>query len=223
MNEANKTYIPAAGRDWRLPFYDLMAKLLGADRARASFIEGVSIAPGARILEIGCGTGSMLLVLKQVQPMAELAGLDPDPKALALARRKAERAGVAVRLDQGYAEALGYGSGTFDHVVSSLMYHHLSASGKEQMLQEVGRVLKPGGLFHMLDFDGAEAGKHAFLARRMHVSLHLEENSEDRVLERIRGAGFADAVVVGRQATRLSRMVSYRARAPEARDAHRRK
>jgi hypothetical protein len=84
------------------------------------------------------------------------------------------------------------------------------------MLQEVRRVLKPGGLFHMLDFDGAHAHGHGSWQRRMHVTLHLEENSVDQVLERMRVAGFANARVVGRQSSLLRRLALYRASAPDA-------
>ncbi|HEX7118829.1 MAG TPA: class I SAM-dependent methyltransferase [Longimicrobiales bacterium] len=216
MSDEQRTYIPAAGRHWGLPFYDLLAKLLGADRARARLVEGVSSAPGERILEIGCGTGSMLLLLKRAQPDAEVVGLDPDPKALSIARRKATGAGVEIRLDRGYADALPYDEGTFDHVVSSFMFHHLSSSEKEDALSEVRRVLRPGGRFHLLDFDGMGAGGHGIVARRIHASRRLEDNGEERVLRFLGSAGLVEASVAGRVTTRFARMVWFRAAAPDA-------
>jgi ubiquinone/menaquinone biosynthesis C-methylase UbiE len=68
-----------------------MAKLLGADAARVLLAEQAACGTGHRVLEIGCGTGSLLLLLKKTQPGAEVVGLDPDPNALAIARRKGER------------------------------------------------------------------------------------------------------------------------------------
>ena len=126
MAEASgRPYVPAAGKHWRLPMYDLMAKVLGADAVRRVLVQQVACRAGDRVLEIGCGTGSLLLAVKQAQPGAEVVGLDPDPAALAIARRKADRAGVPIRTDQGYADELPYADASFDRVLSSRMFHHL--------------------------------------------------------------------------------------------------
>ena len=214
MSHTHGSYVPAAGRHWALPFYDLIAKVMGADGARARLVEQASCGPGDRVLEIGCGTGSLLLMLKRAQPAAEVTGLDPDPAALAVARRKAGRAGVALRLDPGFSERLPYPDGAFDRVVSSLMFHHLSRPVKEQTLREVRRVLGPGGRFHMVDFDGPRDGGHGFLARRLHPDSVLGDNRPERVLELLGAAGLASAAVVGDRAGRLGRVVFYRASAP---------
>src|SRR5215218_5799353 len=113
--------LPAAGRHWALPFYDLLAKALGADRARRALAEQAAGAAPGRFLEIGCGTGSLLMLLKRAHPAAEVIGLDPDPSALAIARRKASRAGVQIQLTEGFADALPYPDGSIDRLFSSLM------------------------------------------------------------------------------------------------------
>jgi ubiquinone/menaquinone biosynthesis C-methylase UbiE len=81
-----------------------------------------------------------------------VVGLDPDPKALAIAKRKAQRAGLAIQLDQGFSDGLPYPDASFDRVFSSLMFHHLKAEEKAATLREVRRVLRPGGSLHLLDF-----------------------------------------------------------------------
>jgi ubiquinone/menaquinone biosynthesis C-methylase UbiE len=210
----SRPYLPAAGKHWRLPFYDLLAKLMGADAARVPLVQQADCRPGDRVLEIGCGTGSLLLLLKQSQPAADVTGLDPDPAALDIARRKAERAGVELRLDQGFADELPYDDGSLDRVLSSFMFHHLSRQVKEKTLREVRRVLKPRGRFHMVDFAGPGAGHRGFLARRIHSSQHLRDNDEHRVLGMMRDAGLADAEVVGRRPSHLGGVVYYRASAP---------
>ena len=122
---SQRTYLPAAGRDSLLPLYDLMTKLMGADRARRRLLDQAQIRPGHRILDIGCGTGSLLIQLKSLYPRTDVVGLDPDPKALARARRKAARAAVSIHLDQGFGDELPYPEASFDRVLSSLMFHHI--------------------------------------------------------------------------------------------------
>src|SRR5215831_9916432 len=102
MSKSQRTYLPAAGRDLFLPMYDLIAKVLGADGARQTLFELAPLRPGDRVLDIGCGTGTFATMLKQRNPGVEVTGLDPDPKALARARHKAEQAEVTVRFDQGF-------------------------------------------------------------------------------------------------------------------------
>lgn len=209
-----RSFVPAAGKHWRLPFYDLIANLLGADAARGPLVDQADVQPEHRVLEIGCGTGSLLVLLKHRQTAAEIVGLDPDPAALAIAGRKARRAGLSVRLEKGFADELPYPDGIFDRVLSSFMFHHLSRSVKEATLREVRRVLKPGGRFHMVDFAGPGSGHRGFLARHIHSNQHLRDNDEARVLGMLHEAGLADASVVARRSSPLGGMVYYAAVSP---------
>jgi ubiquinone/menaquinone biosynthesis C-methylase UbiE len=217
MAHTHRSYVPAAGKHWRLPFYDLMARLLGADAGRMPLVEQAGCGPGDRVLEIGCGTGSLLVLVGRTQPGVELVGLDPDPAALAIAERKGRKAGVALRLDQEFADDLPYPDASFDRVLSSYMFHHLPRAVKEGTLREVRRVLRPGGRFHMVDFAGPGSGHRGFLARRIHADQHLVDNDEDRVLAYLRGAGFDDAAVVARRPGHLGSSLFYRASAPPPR------
>ncbi|HEX5869602.1 MAG TPA: methyltransferase domain-containing protein [Longimicrobium sp.] len=216
-DSTSRSYVPAAGKHWRLPFYDLMARLMGADAARALFVEQVACRPGDRVLEIGCGTGSLLVLVKKAQPGAEAVGLDPDPAALAIARRKAGRAGIDIRLDEGFADALPYPDASFDRVLSSFMYHHLSRQVKADTLREVRRVLKPGGRFHMVDFAPSGAsGKRGFAAHLIHADRHLKDNAPDRVLAALHDAGLADAQLLIVRPSRIGSTAYYQASAPSS-------
>src|SRR5215469_12682293 len=187
--ESRRTYLPAAGHDWTLPFYDPIVKLLGGEKARRVLIDQAALQPGHRVLDIGCGTGTTAVLVKRQHPDVEVIGIDPDPKALARARRKAARAGVAIQLDRGYGDNLPYPEGSFDRVLSSLMFHHLGLEDKERTLHAARRVLKPGGEFHMVDFVGAE-DVHGFLNRLLHSRVRLKDNSERRIVELAQQAGF---------------------------------
>jgi ubiquinone/menaquinone biosynthesis C-methylase UbiE len=191
MNTASgRTYLPAAGHDIFLPFYDVMTELIGANRVRRALLDRLTFAPGSKALDIGCGTGTFVVLLKRLHPQVQVTGLDPDCKALARACRKAERAGTEVELVQGFSQELRFADGAFDHVFSSFMFHHLDADLKQATLRDVRRVLKPGGRFHLLDFGGSDSGRYGFLARLFHSHSRLRDNAESRILNLLQAAGF---------------------------------
>jgi len=217
MSESTRTYLPAAGHDWTLPLYDPIVKLLGGDRARRILLDQAALQPGYRALDIGCGTGTLAILSKRLHPDVAIVGIDPDPKALARARRKASRAGVSIQFDQGFGDELPYPEASFDRVFSSFMFHHLPSAEKGKTLRAVRRVLKPGGAFHMLDFEGPEGGTHGVLAHLFHSSERLKENSENQVLSLMRQSGLSDPSKVDEQAMLFGRIAYFRAVA-EGRD-----
>jgi len=190
MSNTRRKYLPAAGRDLFLPLYDLTAKLLGADGARQTLLELAPLRPGDRVLDIGCGTGTFATILKERYAGVDVTGLDPDPKALARARQKAERASVAVRFEQGFADSLAYPAASFDAVFSSFMFHHLEGSNREKTLREVRRVLRPGGSFYLLDFEVSQSGHGLF--NLFHSGERMRDNTESRLLGLMEDAGFSD-------------------------------
>jgi ubiquinone/menaquinone biosynthesis C-methylase UbiE len=193
LSETRREFLPAAGRDVFLPLYDPVVSFMGAARAREELIKQASIQPNQRVLDLGCGTGTLVVLLKRKYPAAETVGVDPDPKALQRAQKKIRRAGVAVQLDEGFADALPYEAGTFDRVLSSFMLHHLEEHEREKTLREVLRVLKPVGTFHLLDFAGGEDKAPGRLGRLVNSHARLEDNSQQRILQLMRRAGFTNA------------------------------
>ena len=196
MSHAHRAFLPAAGLDLLLPLYDPMVKLLGADRARRKLFDQASVQPQHRVLDIGCGTGTFAVAIKRWVPNVAVVGLDPDPKALARSRRKAARAGISIRFDQGFANALPYSDATFDRVFSSLMFHHLPPAAKLATLREVLRVLKPGGSLHLLDFEQEGPRSHNPLARWLHSPKRMQDNTREQILDWLREAAFREVRVV---------------------------
>jgi ubiquinone/menaquinone biosynthesis C-methylase UbiE len=188
-------YLPAMGRDRLLPLYDAFTWLLGVPRVHRRLAVRAAVAPGHRVLEVGCGTGNLALRVRRMHPDAEVLGLDPDPLALARARRKADRRGLAVHWDRGSAAALPYADESVDRVLSAFMFHHLDEDAKVLMLAEVRRVLRPGGQLHLTDFGGHH---HGIAGRWVHRSEHLRANAGDAVPARMRDAGFTDVRTGGR-------------------------
>ncbi len=216
IDESERSYIPAFGKRWLLPLYDPFLWLLGADASKRPLIEQAQIQPGFRVLDIGCGTGSLAVLIKKLEREAEVVGLDPDPAALSAAKRKAKRAGLSVEFDRGFSDHMPYADGSFDRVFSSFMFHHLAADEKSATLAEIRRVLKTGGSLHLLDFvrtHGAHSGteKHGPL---IHRRGPVAERIEGRMTSLLDEAGFVDAREVTRGKIFFGPIAYYRAASP---------
>ena len=192
---SQREFVPAAGRDVFLPLYDPIVSLMGFDSARRELISSANIEPGHRVLDIGCGTGTLVVQLKRQYGPAQVVGLDPDPKALRRARLKAVRADVSVQLDQGFANELPYKRASFDRVFSSFMFHHLNKQERENMLREVLRTLKPGGSFHFVDFIVDDAS-HGFFDRLFRSHAQMKDNSDEQIRDLMSHGGFKNPVKV---------------------------
>ncbi len=153
-----------------------------------------------------------------------MIGLDPDPRVLAIAARKARRAGVTLRLDRGYADRLPYPDGSVDRVLSAFMLHHLPADQQHDALREVRRVLAPGGRLHLLDIDGSAPSAAGRLLRLGHLHTAEQHGAEhhgpagphahadpDAALAAFEKAGLVDAAVVAHGAMPLGGFSFYRA------------
>ncbi len=165
MSHSTRSFVPAAGVDWLLPLYDPLLRLMGEDHIKGALIDAADPRPGDRVLDLGCGTGTLAVLLKGRRPEVEVCGLDPDPKALARARRKAERNGAKVEWRQGFADELPFPDASFDRVVSSLVFHHLPPAAVRATVPEIRRILRPAGSVHVLDFGSAGHGLHGLLAK----------------------------------------------------------
>lgn len=192
--ETRRGFVPAMGRDWLLPIYDPLTKLLGLSRVRQALLGQAALGSRARVLDVGCGTGSLAVLIKQQHPTVDVVGFDPDPRALAKGDRKARRAGISIHFDRGFADALPYPDASFDRVFSSFMFHHLERAEKTQTLREVHRVLKPGGRLHLVDF--AASAEHGAVSR-LHSHHRLADNAEHDVVALLTQAGFADPTITG--------------------------
>lgn len=204
-------YLPAAGRDAFLPFYDLLTAAFGVSRVHRTLIDQAKLADGQRVLEIGCGTGNLSIRAKRAHPGVELIGSDPDPLALARAQRKAHGL-EGILFERGYAQRLPYPDATFDRVLSALMLHHLDQATKAATAAEVLRVLRPGGSLHLVDFAGQDHGMHGFVSRRILKSGHIADNS---IPELLTAAGLARVQTASHRLRIMGNITYYQATRPQ--------
>ena len=197
--------------------YDLTRKyyLFGRDR----LIDEMAPAPGARIVEVGCGTARNLIRLARKYPGRELFGLDASSAMLETAKASLARAGLSdrVRLAHGYAEKLTpalFGErDSFDDIVFS--YSLSMIPDWKGALDAARGALSPGGRIHIVDFGDLNG-----LARPARAALlawlglfHVEPRAELlRAFERSAARCERFTLLAGRYAFRLS---AFGSRIPE--------
>ena len=120
------------------------------DWNREAVIKAITGNP-RKILDLGCGTGSTTLMIKQAFPDAEVIGLDLSPQMLVMSNYKAQQAGLDIQWVHGMAEATKFADGEFDVVTASLLLHETPPSVSQAVLHEAYRLLKPGGKVIILD------------------------------------------------------------------------
>ena len=210
MHDRPAGYVPAAGRDWLLPLYDPFLRWVMRENVfKSRLVHEADIRGGGRVLDLGCGTGTLTLLVERLHPDARVTGLDGDPKVLEIARRKAGAVGSRIALDRGLCYDLPYPDACFDRVLSSLVFHHLTRERKRETLREVSRVLAPGGSLHVVDF-GPSTGLRARLVELFEHGENVRDNLEGRLLDLMREAGFGDAVESGRHRTAFASLAFYR-------------
>jgi ubiquinone/menaquinone biosynthesis C-methylase UbiE len=147
-------FTPAAGRFAPTRLYDPVVALTRERLWRSLAVMYVAPRPGDTIADVGCGTGSLAVLLGRVEPLAHIIGLDPDGEVLKVARDKADAAGVTVdwRVSMGDALVDALGTASVDTVMSSLVLHQCPLPMKRAVLAAMHAVLKAGGKLVIADF-----------------------------------------------------------------------
>ncbi|NET37706.1 MAG: methyltransferase domain-containing protein [Cyanothece sp. SIO1E1] len=117
---------------------------------RQGLIDQIESKP-RRILDLGCGTGSTTVLLKQTFPQAEVIGLDLSPYMLVMAEHKALKAHLVIEFVHGNAEHTMFPDASFDLVTASLLFHETPPEVTRAILRESYRLLTVGGEILVLD------------------------------------------------------------------------
>jgi ubiquinone/menaquinone biosynthesis C-methylase UbiE len=165
-----------------------------------------------RVLDVGCGTGTLLMLLSRTG--AHAAGVDGDTNILEIARSKRARSDAPFALVAGLSDALPFPNSVFDRVFSTLMLHHLDDSAKIATLREVRRVLRPRGELHVADWGPPHTPLMRVLSMLMKAldgSATTHANITGRIPAFCRQAGFVGVEVRSRRRTPFGTLASYAA------------
>ncbi|MGE7776653.1 class I SAM-dependent methyltransferase [Chitinophaga sp. NPDC101104] len=159
-----KTYIPALGYGFLTGWYDLAIKLTMPERKfRGRLVDELAPRDGEAILEFGFGTGQNIIFAHRRNNKTALTGIDIDPAIKAIAEYKFNKLGLDVALQLYDGATFPFADNSFDKVFSALVFHQLDRETKLACLEEIFRVLKPGGRLVIGDW-GRARNKSARMA-----------------------------------------------------------
>ncbi len=215
MPKHSTKFIPALGFNQLTPLYDLVMQLTMRELTfKRRLVEEMRIEKSHRVLDSGCGTATLTILIKRTYPEVEIIGIDIDPKILDIAKSKVQKAGVDIKLDQGSAFELPYPDNSFDRTVSSLVIHHLTHENKVRTFREIFRVLKPGGEMHIADFGKPQNILMYLIARFFGLFEDTSDNIKGLLPQMFGEAGFEQVEETARYATMFGTLSLYKARKP---------
>ena len=215
-----QSFTPALGYPRLTPLYDVAIASLTRERIwRDALVHSIRPTSGDRILDVGCGTGSLALKLKKLAPSASVFGLDPDPQVLARASKKAQQDSLVVDWREGFLTAeFVTAIRPMNKVVSSLVLHQTPVDEKRRILALIGQVLEPGGTLHIADYGLQRTTLMRTLFRRTVQAIDGTEdtapNADGKLLEYMREAGFESVAELKVVPTPTGSISIYRAQSP---------
>lgn len=190
-------FAPAFISNFFTPLYDLILEQGGLGKSlQERIIKALDIIDGETILDVGCGTGGLLVMLKKKYSNSKIVGTDPDEKILELAREKVSKNDVDVQLLNAWSEKQPFKDGLFDIVISSLTFHHLPTEIKREALREVKRILKSDERFLLVDIGKPDnlIWKIKFLLdpeRLFSTKEYMRDNLEGKIPNILLDEGFS--------------------------------
>ncbi len=196
-----KTYTPALRFHRLTGAYDwVLSRAMPEKAFKSALLSQASIAPAHRVLDFGCGTGTLTLMAQAAVPEAQVMGVDVDEGALTIARSKAASENSAVTFLKISSGLLPFEDGSFDLVLSCLVFHHLRRDEKVAALAECRRVLRPSGVIHIADWGhpGTSLLRAGFFLTQLLDGFETTgDNVRGRMPELITQAGFLDVMDTG--------------------------
>ena len=175
----------SASDTWSGASYERIAETFAPIHDR--IVEALAIEPGARVLDVACGTGGV--ALRAARAGAEVTGIDISADQIAKARRAAEEEGLAIRFDEGDCQELPYGDAEFDAVASA--FGAVFAPDQERTAGELARVCRPGGRFALTAWPADEWSEvHARAGRVFVEDVDAREWAKEAHVRALLGDAF---------------------------------
>ena len=193
-------------------------RLCRAHAWRPAVVAALAPRPGERIVDLGCGPGTLARLVAAAQPRAEVVGVDPDPVMLARAARTAAPDGLRfVRADATALPDTAPFDRPFDACVSSLMFHHLTSPEKRTALDQALRLLPPRGRLVVADWGPPRGffGRAAFVVTRLFDGFAVTRaHADGSFAAMLADTGVAEFTERGRWPTAVGTLCLYTARKP---------
>lgn len=205
-------YIPALRYHVLTPIYDVFIKLVVPEKkVKNRTVELAQLKTGEHLLDFGCGTGTLLKLLIEKHPDIECTGIDNDPRMLKVAAEKLQ--GISnVKLVEYVGHPMPFTGNSFDAVVSTWVFHHLTNKQKTQAFTEIYRVLQPNGKLVVADWGKPQNALMKFLFVILQIVDNFETtriNFEGRLPEFMQAANFRDVKTIESQSTMLGTLTYY--------------
>jgi ubiquinone/menaquinone biosynthesis C-methylase UbiE len=205
--DRRQQFVPALRFDALTRIYDPIVAVTSREGAfKRRLLQHARIRDGESVLDVACGTGTLAIEIKKDRPKTKVAAIDGDDAILAKAMAKATEAGVQVDFLRGLSNELPYDTRSFDVVVSTLFFHHLTDEAKADSAEEIKRVLRLGGRVLIADWGRPQDP----LMRLMFLNVQIldgfrntSSNVAGKLPEFLRDAGLKRVSVVDRMRTPL--------------------
>lgn len=192
-------FIPALRFKWLTPLYDFLINItMPEKKIKQALIATANIPQGVKVLDFGCGTATLTMMVKEMYPGAKVTGIDVDREILDKAIEKVKEKKLDIFLLDYDGRQLPFQSNAFDRTVSCLVFHHLDTETKQKALAEIFRVLNKDGQLHIADFGRSTSWIQRTLfniIRRLDGFKSTDANAKGLLPELISDAGFENVVI----------------------------
>ncbi len=165
---------------------------------KQKIIKLAGIKNGDTVVDIGCGTGVLLIEAQKQFPQAKFIGFDPEQEASTIARKRMRRLSIPIVVLEDWAEELWIADNSVDVALSTLVLHHLPTDAKIESLKEMHRILKPGGKVIISDFGPGGWGLFLFEHRG-----YLKDHRLGLIPEFLKKSGFKNVSVIHKHSKKI--------------------
>lgn len=192
-------YIPALRFKWLTPLYDFLINItMPEQKIKQALIEIANIPAGIKVLDFGCGTATLTIMVKEMHPEAKVTRIDVDREILDWAIEKVKEKKLDIFLLDYDGKQLPFQHNAFDRTASCLVFHHLDTETKQKALAEIFRVLNKAGQLHIADFGRSKSWVQRALfnlIRGLDGFKSTDANAKGLLPELISDAGFENVVI----------------------------